>query len=265
MVFAVGDTHYGKETVSYNPDVCLSRLKLAQRKVARIIELQPGYQFDALNIFFTGDMLDGACIFPTQVHHQAISDPLKQAFEFSEPMADWLLSFTKSFPHVHIHAVPGNHGRASKFHHENTNFDTAFYQNLALRLHDKRNITMHLGDNNPGEEARLHMCEVRKHKFLLHHGETIKMRNRVPWYGLENATKDWYIALGGFDELVTGHFHRCTHTVINNHLAYALTGTPVTDDDFTLAELKCLPANQWLCWGVSDSRARTWTYNIDLL
>ena len=85
------DLHYGKKTASFNKDVFKERLNALGDKVESIHKLlSHTYDFDKLVVLLGGDVNDGTEIYPSQAHHQDISDVEEQATELSEMLAAWI-------------------------------------------------------------------------------------------------------------------------------------------------------------------------------
>ena len=256
------DSHYGKRTSTFDADVCRTRLDNLGAKVKKLRSLkQKEVELTDLKLFFLGDCVDGLGIYPTQPHHLAIQDPMTQVEQFAEYVAEWLTKQKKAWGSVSVEAVPGNHGRTSKYNPEQTNWDRSFYQHLAL----------HLGKSIPVNLTRdgdmfLHKAEVRGFNYLLYHGAGIKCFNRIPWYGIESRVKDWAVSpLAPFDVFTFGHFHTTWDYSINERIRCMGSGTPVTDDEWSRQELGREPSNRWWFWGVSDERPVTWSYDLELI
>jgi predicted phosphodiesterase len=260
-VLLVSDIHYGKRTSTFGPQVARDRMSRLLPRLERIHQLlSASYQIDELVVALLGDVNDGSEIYPTQAHHQEISDPLRQAWEFAGFLAEWLRAAQRVFGAVRVEAVPGNHGRGgSKRIAEAANWDLACYHYLALHLAGT-GIGVGYGEDDPF----MRILEVRGHRFLLYHGHAIRMYQTIPWYGLMQRMLRWRTALGPFAALCCGHFHAFGEMDVNG-TRLLLTGTLVTDDQWALQTLGLNSANRWHLFGVGDKRAITWRFDLDLI
>ena len=261
-VLVVTDVHYGKKTSSFNRQVCKARIARVADKVYSITDLLTGkYKFDELVIMLLGDVNDGTDIYPTQAHHQELSNVEEQAWEFAEFFASVVRGFAKVYPSVRIETVPGNHGRAGKAAHECASWDTVAYRYLGNHLRsDGIPVIMGRGDNR-----FVRKVSVRRHNFLLFHGHQVRGSFAgIPSYGLSTRVSRWATteAYAPFDIALCGHFHSFMHWKVNR-IPVILSGTCVTDDLWSREELGWESANVWPFFGVNDERPITWKYDLE--
>jgi DNA polymerase II small subunit/DNA polymerase delta subunit B len=258
-VLVMSDLHYGKRTPTFNPEVFVARLdKLAQRLV-RIRELLATYSFDELVVCVLGDANDGTDIYPTQAHHQAITDVQLQAHDLAEHLAAFLESQLPIWGSVRVEAVPGNHGRSGHRAAEAASWDLVCYNYLALRLRGK--IDVH---SSRESDPFLRKIKIRGHDVLLTHGHDIITYANIPWYGMMLRCMRWSTGeLAPIDVVLMGHFHSFGHWRINR-LHLFLTGTMITDDEWSRRRFGWEPATAWWLFGVSDKYPVTWQFAMRL-
>ena len=263
-VLVMSDLHYGKRTATYNREVAKERLRKLLPRLERIHQLvSAAYEIDELVVAVLGDVNDGTEIYPAQPHYQDLSDPLQQAWEFAEFLAEWFREVQRIWGKVRIEAVAGNHGRTGKRAHEAANWDLACYHYLKLHLNGS-GIPIAYGSYENGQDPFLRFMEVRRHRFLLYHGHAIRMYQTIAWYGLTMRMLRWQAALGAFSALLCGHFHSFGEMEINGRRVL-LTGTLVTDDQWVLQTLGLNASNRWHLFGVGDKRPITWRFDLDLV
>ncbi|NLB94495.1 MAG: hypothetical protein GX785_02185 [Armatimonadetes bacterium] len=260
-VLVTSDWHYGKQTASYGPQTFRSRFEsLGERLIQFRDRHLGGKHLDKLIVLILGDVCDGGGIYPTQPHHQEITDPQEQAWQLSGVTSAWLGKQREAWGEVEVFAVPGNHGRAGKHAHENTNFDVVFYRYLQGQAKE-HGVSVNLNT----ADYFLQKAQIRGHHYLLYHGDRIYGTSGIPWYGVQNRLLRWNTSdsLGPIDVLCMGHFHALAHWRVNRVQVLA-TGTMVTDDQWALTTLGFDSANQWWLFGVSDKHPITWQYGLDL-
>jgi len=257
-VLVMSDLHFGKSTSTYNPDVFRQRMGDLQARMAHIRDLLSDYRFDKLVVVCLGDANDGTDIYATQPHHQAISDVEAQANQLAEFMAGWLRKARDTWGNVEVQAVPGNHGRTGHGAHEAANWDRVAYRYLSLMCPD---IPVIFDGNS---DPFLRKIDIRGHNYLLYHGHDVRTFSSIPWYGMMLRLARWSMsALAPIDVFLMGHFHSYGDWQINQSRILA-TGTMVSDDEWAFRTLGWEGANRWHLFGVSDKRAITWQYGLDL-
>jgi hypothetical protein len=260
-VLVVTDVHYGKATQSYSPDVTRQRMEEVAARIESITAmLQTSIEIDRLHIMFLGDLADGADIYPSQTHHQEISNPDQQSIEAAQTVfAPFVRRMALTFPEVHNYFVYGNHGRTGKRMHEAANWDITCYRYLSLILGDAnpRIITHTENLTYP-----IRVVNVRGHGHLLYHGNEIRSFANIPWYGMMNRLLRWNnSSLPDWRVAHMGHFHSCGRWHINQFEMFS-SGTMVTHDEWAFQVLGWESSNRWWFMGVSDERPVTWSFDI---
>lgn len=260
-ILVMSDLHFGKETATYNPHVFTERLSELGQSLKRIHALLRGYQIDELVIAMLGDANDGTGIYPTQEHHQGISNAEQQADQLSRLLSKFLLGQQRVWGKVRVECVPGNHGRAGKHAHEAANWDIVTYRYLQKSLEDKGIPVRMNGDR---ADPFIRKIKVRGHSYVLYHGHDIRTFSNIPWYGMMLRLSRWLSTkISPFDVALMGHFHTAGTWDINRVRLF-LSGTMVSDDDWALRTLGWESANKWWLFGVSDTRPVTWQYGVEL-
>lgn len=261
-ILAISDVHLGKVTSSYNPEVCAERFNNLNQRLTRIRELLSGYQMDELVVLLLGDIVDGSGIYPTQTHHQILSNSDEQAEIIGGILKPLLLEQRRNWKSIRVECVPGNHGRSGKGSHESENFDIIAYKYLQKDLAAK-GITVNIETES---DPFVRKIEVRGHHYIIYHGMDIRSFASIPWYGMALRLSRWAITkkLGRFDAAIMGHFHSFGSWQINQ-LRVFMTGTMVSDDDWALRTLGWESVARWWLFGVSNKFPVTWQFGLDLI
>lgn len=226
------DLHAGKRTATFSSEILQDRLA---QYLAALWRLTAMHSVEAhlreCHVLMIGDMVDGANIYPTQAWHSD-QNILNQIFRVAAPLlADALRTLASGFERVVVATVPGNHGRTSKFHHEEDNADNYLYETLRLMTATIPNIEWRIAHS----WYQLH--RIYDTRLLLTHGHQHKIAYSVPFYSLTRKALGWHVAMAEpFDVEICGHFH--TPNFINtNDLKLIMNGAFVSDDDFALEVL----------------------------
>ena len=248
-ILNVTDLHYGKRSGKFNPANLELRMgRLADRAGKKLSGI------DALTIAVLGDVNDGSGIFPTQIHHQAITNPAEQAELASDMLTEFVTRLKKKIKRVRVFCVPGNHGRVGKFAHEAANWDLITYAFLKTKL-----APLGVEVKYPsGDNIWIAKFSIYKHSYLMYHGHGIRMYQSIPWYGISQRMLRWNAtSLAPFAAMLSGHFHVCGDMSFNRLRSF-LSGTPVLRDQWALTELGLESESEWWLLGVDEKRPVTW-------
>jgi predicted phosphodiesterase len=183
---------------------------------------------------------------------------LKQMYDVVIPMlSEMLLTWCTQFDEVEVYAVRGNHGGNGKFASSSFNADTLIALTLRDRFTDQPNIHF-----NVVTENFYATFKVFKTRFLLLHGDSIKMYLYTPFYGIVQRAVRWFGSIGAFDVMIMGHFHQYLQFQFNNWECM-VNGCWVTDDGWVLKTLGMAGSCNQTCFGVHP-RGITWRYRLDL-
>lgn len=256
-VLLLSDIHFGKTTSTYNSEMAIASVCDVLERTVRIIDLHRGaFPIEELHIMMLGDIVDGELIYPTHPHH-IDSGVIDQIFSPLPVLVQKIAELTTRGLKVHLHGVPGNHGRISKHMDELSNFDFMFYKVLEVALSGVKGVTFDF------PRGWRNVVTVQKTRFLMFHGDQIKMTLNLPWYGVTTRVSRWAVAqtVDGFDVAVHGHFHVLSHVEWGGKTILA-NGTLVDRDEFALEKLGLESTRaQWL-FGVHPERGITWQYAL---
>lgn len=257
-ILTMSDIHYGKKTSTFGPAACKAQLDRISNRLHVIQHSMKGRKVEKLIIAMLGDFNDGSDIYPTQDHHQEITNPIQQAEELGTYLTDWVHTQRDIWKRVEIQAVCGNHGRIGKRIHEAANWDLLVYKHLEKSL---KGIPISYDQSDIG----IQMFDVYKHRFLLYHGHKIGFGGGSPFSSIRQRLNGWLTTrqVGHFDVAMMGHFHLTSHFHVNR-LKVLLSGTPVTSDSWGLAN-GWENNNEWWLFGVSEAHPITWQYAVNLL
>lgn len=269
-VLIVSDLHIGKKTRSFNRRIAKTRLQQVAETIKRIhAHLEPTYHLSEFVIPILGDLVDGHGIYPTQTHHQDITDPIEQAAVAAEafnPIIETALSIADK---VRVVGVPGNHGRSGKYAIESANFDILSYALIESNWRGKVQFEYRspLGEQ-PRDEADylawMRETEINGHKVILHHGHGVRVYAGIPLYSLWRRGVNWRSALPyRWEAVFHGHFHSFGAWQYNDWEMFC-NGTAVTDDAWAFELFGYTGTPKWHFFGVSRKIMRTWSYDLHL-
>lgn len=143
----LSDLHFGEIVEVNGAEVFNSQI--ANERLTNIVDQfiyareLDAYTVDECIVLLGGDIIDGELIYPAQsfdVEGHAYNQ-IRSATTFI-----WaaILKLAERFPVVKVYCVPGNHGRASKLHHQMSNWDNVLYYGIQLLANtSKTNIEVH--------------------------------------------------------------------------------------------------------------------------
>lgn len=238
-VVHLSDTQIGKLTKSYDSHIASKRIKKFGDTVAKLVaNRRTGAKVERCVLMIGGDIVEGETIFSTQPW-VVDSDLWDQAIKVGPKiLSDLIIHLASEFRHIHIAAVPGNHGRSSPKSiatSPRTNFDMICTQIARLMVSkvvkDKR-ITWDID-----HDEFYCIIPVLGHNILLIHGDQISGGGGMGGYpltGLARKIAGWSGAIpDDWEYIFLGHFHRPMAGVIQDKMFYA-NGTTESDNDFAL-------------------------------
>ena len=243
-ILHITDVHFGKRTATYNIAVAEDRMRLLAQKTVKLVELRRSVsRIDELHLFLGGDFGEGeGAIFPGQaleIDQDVVGQLVKEGPRI---MCEQILLFLSHFKRLVIKAVPGNHGRISRFAAKRNNFDNWFYLGLrqmvdtSLSEQDRKRIEWDLPfDRTPGEEWYAHH-KTFDFGHMLVHGDQIRGQLGFPWYGVGKKLSGWADLVPDFSYLWMGHFHTLAAYVINKRMVLA-GGTPESSNAYAAESL----------------------------
>lgn len=279
FALALSDLHIGKKTETYNIHIANEMIQRLCLTLLRVKELlSGGYEFDEFVLFLLGDMLDGDGIYPGQPHFQDVSALTAQASVGASMLLRVVQTGLEIAPTVRVIAVPGNHGRSGKHAHTASNWDLVLYQQMqiASELRFGERVTYEMNAPNivnEEDEFSLRMpdllwmrvAQVKGHYFLLHHGHATRRVLGIPYYSLLKRAYYWRTSVREpWEVILSGHFHQFAWLEENGFVCL-LNGTMVKDDTWALETLGVRGVNRTWAFGVSEHRAITWSYGLELV
>ncbi len=232
LVLELSDIHIGKVTNSYNVPIFKKRMEILTDRVVRMLELfRHTNKIEKLCIFGVGDWIDGDAIFPGQAF-EIEGSKMKQIFLWGIPeFAKFLKSISPFFKEIELCCVKGNHGRNAKFDAQEVNWDLVFYESLKFATQNIKNVKWKI------TWEWYQIVNIFKWKFLLIHGDQMRMWMNLPFYAMTQKGMRWQGSIKEkWDYLILGHFHTPINFVWNNFEVIA-NGTFVSGDDWAQREL----------------------------
>lgn len=254
-VLVISDMHSEKQDKS----ILERQLESLYHSIVRIMDiLRHGYIIKELFVLFAGDLTDGETIFPGQAWETA-HGAMHQIYQTALPLLMTLLkSLAQHFEKITCVGVPGNHGRVGRHNDKKTNWDTILYHSLQFALKDCKNVTV-----LPSPKF-YSVVPINGVRFLVIHGNQIKMHQGIPYYGMERAASKWAQTIPEeWDIVVFAHFHKTFSLWFGTKKGIG-NGSFPTEDEWALEELKevAIPRQQF--FGVHPDHGITWHYELDM-
>jgi hypothetical protein len=221
------DWQLGKQTSSYDSDVCAERILRFGAKIARITKMQRAdHPVRHCVLMLGGDMVEGVGIFPGQPF-EVDSSLYTQLFRAARVVEQLIVDLLATFETVHVVAEYGNHGRLGRKgdHPAQDNIDLLLYRIAAERSSSDR-VTWQFGPDWH------QMFSIGNYRAMLAHGDEIKsFGGNTPAFGILRKGTAWGSGVvDGFADIYLGHFHTpMTLTMPNGGQIY-VTGSPESDN-----------------------------------
>lgn len=271
-VLALGDLHFGevvdiKQTggiAVFNMEIAKKRLDFTVDRAIEIIKghLSGGYHIPKIHVFLLGDLISG------EIHEELRNSNeqgiIQQTMFVLECLEENILKLCENFEEVHITSVVGNHGRKKEDYYFKDkaveNFDYLISRMLEKYLDKQPNLTWSI------PQSYWAIQKVQNRRYLVMHGDGVRSWMGLPFYGLQKEFLKWRALaesyLGGFDDLVVGHFHNPNiFTVQRDEII--INGTIKGGDEYSLGALSAACDPVQFLWGVHPKYGRTWTYKIN--
>lgn len=247
--------------VTYNEKIQEFELKNYVEGILRFQQLyQPSYNIETFYIFDVGDNITNDRIFEGQLSEITcgVGAQVMKCFQYQ---SDFIKKMLEVFPRVVMIKLSGNHDRTiSKPINEDPRNSFAYLggQLLKERFRDNKRVEIIV------PESYTHTMEIRKHKYLLSHGNSIR---GATLNSIERAVKD--IANLAYQEfyslVIIGHFHTSLKLPITPETTLLVNGCWIENDDYAYHRLhKFSTASQYL-FNISNKNAYHNIQEIDLL
>lgn len=230
-LIVLGDFQLGKETISYNSEVAVRRVKAAVDKAIRITEIQRAdHPVRRAHLVLLGDLLENVTIFKKQPW-EVDSGLYMQLFTTARLVADVVLTLLENFEGVEVDEVWGNHGRIG----------------MRGELPGEENqdrIIGRIAREMLGSQPRLKWDEpeVRWHKVisvgnyraLIFHGDQVRGGGgQLPVYGLVKRVTAWATGVTEpFLDAYCGHYHQDLKATLPNGGRVFMTPSTESDSEF---------------------------------
>lgn len=273
LVLLISCLHFG-EVVSreetnglghYNPELACARL---QFYIERAIELatkeHSGTHFERVWLIDVGDNGSGD-----------IHDELKITNEYTlgeqVVKAAHLLGFALRdlaavFPQVTFIGTIGNHLRFTKKppakQKVTNNGDWVIYNFVRELMAGQPNVEVLIPD------APWAAPVIRGHQMYASHGDNLRSYFSLPWYDsnrfVASMSSMFAEQKAAVSELwMFGHFHQYMNQVLQySHLIF--TGSAKGPDEYSINKLRAATPPLWIVFGVTDERAKTFLYDVDM-
>lgn len=232
LVLLLSDLQVGIRSATYDFDVFKRRMDNLGKNLLKVARLhRMAHPIKTLNVFMLGDFVHNENVLRFISLEELEGVVSKQIFEVAVPeLTKFLELMLANFANVRVWAVRGNHGSFGKLHATTTNLDDFVYRFLQQVFSKEKRIKFNISNNFYA------FADVQKWKFILVHGDTIRMHYQLPYYGITTRAMRWLGSLGDFDYLCLGHFH--TYAVLDwNNITIFMNGTFLSDDDWTKQRL----------------------------
>ncbi len=251
-VCMVSDLQLGKQTQSYNADVCRERMQRYAERIIKIAQIHnKDHPVDRIHVQLLGDIVEGEGIFPSQPFeiHSGIYRQL--CVDGAQIIPEFLLTLLGWFQSVHVTGVIGNHGdlrlKAGTTDPE-TNVDRMLYkmvQNM-FEFADQDRITFDIPDG-PGERNWYTVDVVYNTRFLLMHGDQIRGGITGFWPSAQRKGLAWIDAIPEqWTDLHFGHHHTPTMLTVGRRVVRA-NGSTESSNTYAQETLAAMGAPvQWL-------------------
>ena len=272
-ILCVGDMQLAKVTPTYNTAVCEARMERYAQAVASITKImRSDHPVNDAHIHLLGDIIEGEMIFPHQAHQ--IDSGLYTQLMVDAPriLINFIRQMLTVFRHIHITAIPGNHGqfggRGWKAYSPETNADRMLYRLLQGLLANEPRVTWQIPyarhesawyavDYPFGREAG--------HGILMFHG------NQIPNVGSAStgtiARRIWGFSAGAiaepFEIVEFGHWHTPKYIPLNKIHVFC-NGSTESTNIYAQERLSAIGQPVQLMYFMSPKRGITAQYWLQL-
>lgn len=226
------DWQLGKETETYSTDIGTQRVQQYVEKAAEITEvMRADHPVNHGIVLFTGDMLEGACIFPAQ-EWELDADLFDQIFATADLEAYVIKEALKIYDTVEVICEWGNHGRIgrkSDGFKPSDNIDRIIYEITRRHLMTEDRIT-----NFQLSGQFYQHFSVGNYAAIAIHGDEIKsFGGNTPSYGILRKSNAWASGVvEPFNDVYLGHYHQSMQLSMANGGSVYMTGSTESGNEY---------------------------------
>lgn len=218
-------------TPTYNVKILEQRIEAYAEKVIKITNIQRAdHPVNHLRLWLLGDIVEGEEIFPSQSHLLDASLYEQVAVAGPRILGNFLRTMLAHFETIHVTGVIGNHGRLSRDHNSETNFDRILYQILAQIFANEPRITFNIPDGY-GERSFYAIDTIGNYSTLLIHGDQFNSCNSS--FIFSKKILGWRTGAipQHFDAVYCGHWHQSMKLSFGN-IEFRISPSPESYNTF---------------------------------
>jgi hypothetical protein len=224
----LSDTHDGKITPTFNPEIFEYRIKEYFEYVKNLcVDLK----VKNLHVALAGDIIDGNSIYPGQAFHIAMP-AVKQYLHASKVISENLVTLLSTrLKNIKVYGLIGNHARIGKKGEEPflNSWEYAMYHHMQAYFRKQNDINVDIC------EDWYKIIDINEFNVMLTHGDAIQGGALA---SIKNAAMKWAATMNEhWDVLVMGHFHNNYKFPVGNRMVYG-NGTLVSDDEYSKRVIK---------------------------
>lgn len=246
--------------ITYNEKIQEEELQSLLRGVFRFYQLyKPSYNLETFYIFDLGDEVTNNRIFEGQ-QAEITCGIGKQIIKTLNYQSDFIRRVLEIFPRVVMIRLPGNHGRTTSkpiAEEATDSFEYLLGKHLQERFRDNKRVEIIV------PESYRYTVEIRKHKYLLFHGNTIR---GATLNSIERAAKELStLAYKEFYNLmIIGHFHTALKLKITPETTLLVNGCFIDNDDYSYNKLRKFSSCSQYLFNISKKSPMHNLQEIDL-
>jgi len=211
------DWQLGKQTATYNTEVCVDRVRVCISKTIRLVDIQrAAHPVRHIRVMLGGDMVENM-VFPGAAF-EIDSTTFEQCFAAAHLIEESLLTLLENFETVTVHQVNGNHGRIGKKgdNPRGDNWDRIIY----TMVREKLSATISAGRlvwTTP--VSWYDIVTIGNYSALLIHGDQIKsFGGNLPAFGISRKAIAWSSGAipEDYSDTYMGHYHSSMELTIAN-------------------------------------------------
>ncbi len=253
----ISDGHAGKVTKSFNKDVYRERIETLFHAAMTIVNLhREMYPINKLRVVALGDHTQGENPNQGSIVGEIECGARDQTTKIAVPVWNDLLgSFKQEFTEVTVDGFGGNHGH-SKLAPETSREDFRLYDMLQAGIGKEKGININICEDF-GD-----IITILGWKFFCFHSDGIPCQQGIPYFAIDKKIKSYHMQYGGFDYVLSAHFHKRANNEIARGVEHFMNSTIVSDDNWALKVLGISSEpSQWI-FGVHPRKGVTWRYPL---